>query len=188
MLPLALVADTAAAHPGGASGGLAHGLAHPIGGLDHLLAMLAVGAFAYALGGRARWLVPAAFVVMMAVGGALGMAALGLPLVEVGIALSLVALGGLVAMGQRLPLATAMALVGVFAVFHGQAHGTEMPADAAGLTYGLGFVAATSLLHAAGLGLAHALTWAPHATRLPLTRTAGGLVALAGVIALVPVA
>jgi urease accessory protein len=155
---LALLPTAALAHTGhAAAGGLAAGFLHPLGGLDHVLAMVAVGLLAWNLGGRALWLVPLAFVAAMAAAGAIGMAGTALPLVELGIGLSVVAIGGLVALGLRLPTALAMGIAAVFAIFHGHAHGTEMDPTASGLAYGAGFVAATVLLHAtgilAGLGL-----------------------------------
>ena len=129
------------------------GFAHPVSGLDHLLAMLAVGLWAAQLGARARWLVPAAFVGVMALGGALGGAGVTMPGLEQGIAASVLVIGLIIAASVRLPIVAGMALVGGFAVFHGVAHGAEMPAAADGLGYGAGFVAATALLHAAGVGL-----------------------------------
>jgi urease accessory protein len=180
-----LFAATAAfAHPGhgiaGASG-LAYGFLHPLGGLDHILAMVGVGLFASFLGGRALWLVPAAFVAMMAVGGVLGFAGLGIPFVEAGIALSIVVIGGALALGRSLPLAAAMALVGFFAVFHGFAHGAEMPATASGLAYGLGFLVATALLHGAGLALGFGLDRVARQASHRLARLGGGVVSLCGV-------
>jgi len=170
------------AHTGvGAVHGFDAGFAHPMGGLDHLLAMVTVGIFAYQLGGRAMWAVPATFVALMAVGGALGIGGIGLPFVEVAIGLSVVVLGLVVAFGVKAPLAAAMAVAGVFAVFHGHAHGTEMPLDASGLGYGLGFVSATALLHLAGLSLGMAVGrfGETHGTRY--VRGAGAAVALAGI-------
>jgi urease accessory protein len=156
------------------------GFAHPLSGLDHLLAMVAVGLWAAQLGGRARWLVPAAFVGVMALGGALGSTGLTVPGVEQGIAASVLVLGLLVAAAARPPVAAGMALAGGFAVFHGVAHGAEMPASAGGLGYGAGFVLATALLHAAGvnLGLLGGKI-SPRATRL-----AGWGVAAAGAVLL----
>jgi urease accessory protein len=116
-----------------------------------VLAMVAVGFLAYVLGGRALWLVPASFVAMMAVGGALGIAGVAVPLVEPGIGLSIIVIGMAAALGQKMPVASAMALVGAFAVFHGAAHGAEMPQDSSGLAYAAGFMAATTLLHFAGI-------------------------------------
>lgn len=143
------------AHPGlDHGGGFAHGLAHPVGGLDHVLAMIAVGVFAFVLGGRALWLVPLSFVGAMVAGFALGVGQIQLPFVELGIALSSVAIGGAAALGRPMPLVAAMSLVGIFAVFHGHAHGAEMGQSVGGLTYALGFVTATALLHLAGIAAA----------------------------------
>lgn len=149
---LALSPTIAFAHTGvGDTAGFFHGFEHPIGGIDHVLAMVAVGVFAFVLGGRALWLVPLSFVGMMVVGFALGIAQVEVPFVELGIALSSVVIGAAAALGRPMPVALAMGLVGVFAIFHGHAHGAEMPDTAGGLTYALGFVVATALLHAAGI-------------------------------------
>jgi len=149
-----LAATPAAAHVGaGGAHGFMHGLAHPMGGLDHVLAMVAVGIMAAGLGGRAIWMVPAAFLVMMAVGGLLGMAHVSLPYVELGIAASVVVLGLAVALRLPMPTTAAMALVGFFAIFHGFAHGAEMPADASVAGYAAGFILATASLHAIGIAL-----------------------------------
>jgi urease accessory protein len=151
---LVLVPAIASAHPGheGAPG-FVHGFLHPLGGLDHILAMVAVGLFAARLGGRALWLVPASFVVTMAAAGVAGMAGFALPYVEAGIALSILVLGAAIALETTMPVAAAMGLVALFAVFHGHAHGAEMPETMSGLAYGAGFVAATAALHALGIGL-----------------------------------
>ena len=144
----------ASAHPGHeGTPGFIHGFLHPLGGLDHILAMVAVGLFAARLGGRALWLVPASFVVTMAVAGVAGMAGFALPYVEAGIALSILVLGAAIALEMTMPVAAAMGLVAFFAVFHGHAHGAEMPETMSGLAYGAGFVAATAALHALGIGL-----------------------------------
>ena len=149
---LALSPTLAFAHTGiGHTAGLFHGFEHPIGGIDHVLAMVAVGVFAFVLGGRALWLVPLSFVGMMVAGFALGIAQVEVPFVELGIALSSVVIGAAAALGPPMPVALAMSLVGVFATFHGDAHGAELPDTAAGLTYAFGFIAATALLHAAGI-------------------------------------
>jgi urease accessory protein len=175
---LTLAAGPALAHTGvGPVSGMAAGFAHPIGGLDHVLAMVAVGILAAQQGGRALWLVPAAFGAMMMVGGALGVAGIALPYVELGIAGSVIVLGAVIAVGRRMPVALAMALAGAFAVFHGHAHGTEMPLNASGLAYGAGFVLATASLHVAGIGLG--LGAAKRARSLAL-RFGGGAIALAG--------
>ena len=114
---------------------------HPLGGLDHVLAMVAVGLYAALLGGRALWLVPGTFVAVMALGGALGMAGYALPYTEIGIALSVIVLGLAVALRISLPTLAAMALAGLFAIFHGHAHGAEMPQDLSGYEYAAGFLA-----------------------------------------------
>ena len=176
---LALAPAAAWAHTGvGGSAGFAHGFVHPIGGLDHVLAMVAVGLFAAHLGGRALWAVPATFVAAMALGGVLGVAGVALPLVEVGIALSVVTLGLAVVAGRAWPVGLAMALVGVFAILHGHAHGAEMPAVASGVAYGLGFVLATALLHATGIGMALSAPSCSPVSRL--TRAAGMAICVAG--------
>ncbi|GGE30270.1 urease accessory protein UreJ [Agaricicola taiwanensis] len=178
---LAITASPALAHTGvGGAHGFIHGFEHPIGGLDHILAMVTVGLLASMLGGRALWLVPLSFVGMMIVGGALGMAGVEVPFVELGIVGSVIVLGATVALGRPWPLALAMGLVGIFAIFHGHAHGVEMPLDAGALGYGLGFALATALLHAAGIGLGYFLGRTPVASRL-----AGSAVALAGVVLLI---
>lgn len=166
------------AHTGaGSTHGFVHGLEHPIFGLDHLLAMIAVGLWAAQTGGRALWAVPATFVGVMALGGALGMAGVAVPFIEPGILTSVLLLGLLIAFAVRLPLAASMALVAVFAVFHGTAHGAEMPTDASGLAYATGFLLATAALHAAGIALGFGIK---RATPAPLTRFAGAAIAVAG--------
>lgn len=188
-IALLMSAGAASAHTGvGATGGFAHGFLHPIGGLDHVLAMVTVGGFAALLGGRAIWLVPAAFVSMMIVGGIMGVSGVGLPFVEAAIALSIVVLGGALAFGRSIPVVLAMALAGLFAVFHGHAHGTEMPVAASGLVYGAGFVLATALLHAAGLGAGLAASRLGGETGARLTRITGAVVAVAGLSILTGIA
>ncbi len=178
----ALSPSLALAHTGvGATHGFAHGFTHPVTGLDHVLAMVTVGLFAWQLGGRAMWAVPAAFVAVMAVGGGLGVLGMDVPFVELGIAFSVVALGAMVALRLKAPLALAMGLVGFFALFHGYAHGAEMPEDAGGIAYGLGFVAGTALLHAAGLALGFMIGRAADAQGRDWTRAAGAAVCLVGV-------
>jgi urease accessory protein len=177
MLPTA-----ALAHSGhGDAGGFVDGFVHPVGGIDHVLAMVTVGLLAYQLGGRALWLVPATFVLVMALGGTLGIAGIPVPLVEIAIALSVVVLGAVVALNLRTPVALAMGIVGLFAIFHGYAHGAEMPADASGASYALGFMVATALLHAAGIGLGTGIGVITQAHGKAAFRIAGALVAVAGV-------
>jgi len=151
----AILLPTAAwAHPGhGEAAGFVQGFVHPVTGIDHVLAMIAVGLFAANLGGRALWAVPLSFVSVMALGGALGAAGIAVPFVEAGIAVSVIVLGLAVALRWQAPVTAAMGVVGLFAIFHGHAHGAEMPVDAAGLEYGLGFMLATAALHAVGIGL-----------------------------------
>jgi urease accessory protein len=153
---LAILAPTAAfAHPGhGPEIGAVAGFLHPMSGLDHILCMVAVGVFAFVLGGRALLLVPLSFVGMMAVGFLLGTSGINLPFVELGIALSSIVIGAVAASGRSVPVLGAMGLVGFFALFHGFAHGAEMPANAGGLEFAAGFMAATGLLHAAGIAAA----------------------------------
>ena len=151
---IAFAPALAQAHPGHGANSFASGFAHPAHGLDHILAMLAVGLWAVQLGGRAKWLVPAAFVSVMALGGALGMTGMAMPFAEQGIVASVLVLGVLIAAAVRLPMAASMAVVGIFALCHGYAHGVEMPVTAVGFSYGLGFAGATVLLHACGIGAA----------------------------------
>jgi urease accessory protein len=137
--------------------GFMAGFVHPLGGLDHILAMLAVGLWAGLVGGRAAWLLPAGFLGGMALGGTLGMAGIGLPMVEAGILASVIVLGALVAASARLSLLAAMPLVAVFGLLHGHAHGAELALGTAALGYAAGFLLATAALHAAGmLGAARA--------------------------------
>jgi urease accessory protein len=185
-LALCLAPTAALAHTGvGDTSGFAHGFMHPLGGLDHLLAMILVGLFAYGLGGRALWLVPLTFVGVMALGGFLGIAEIPVSFIEIGIALSVVVLGAVVAFGIKPPVAAAMAMVGLFAIFHGHAHGTEMPMDASGLTYGVGFMLATALLHAAGVGIGMLIGMTTRWLGDDVYRAAGGLASLAGIAILV---
>lgn len=182
LLPTAAFAHTGAGH----AVGFVQGFVHPVSGIDHVLAMVAVGIFAANLGGPARWAVPLTFVSVMALGGALGMAGIAVPFVEAGIAASVIVLGLAVALRWQWSTAGAMALAGVFAIFHGHAHGAEMPADASGFTYAAGFVIATALLHATGLGFGLGIArvaQAPHAIRFGgLAMAFAGLGLLTGVI------
>lgn len=180
-LALSLMAGPALAHTGqGDASGLVHGFLHPLTGLDHMLAMVAVGLVAAQVGGRAILLVPLSFIGMMVLGGALGAAGVALPHVETAIALSVAVLGAAVALRLTMPVAAAMALVGIFAVFHGHAHGSEMPEAASGLAYGAGFVAATALLHAAGLALGLGMGRLGEGNGRPALRVAGAAFTAAG--------
>ncbi len=175
-LALLLAPGLAFAHPGHESSGLLAGLAHPMLGLDHLLAMLAVGLWAAQQSGAARWALPGVFVVSMLLGGLLGFAGVQLPLLETGIAASVLAFGLLAAVAVRLPMALALSLTAAFAVSHGVAHGLELPTLASPWGYALGFVSATAALHTAGYALVRLL---PQAAA-PLIRLAGVATALTG--------
>ncbi|PKR48631.1 HupE/UreJ family protein [Thalassospira povalilytica] len=180
-----LAATPALAHTGaGTVSGFASGFGHPIGGLDHLLAMVAVGILASQQGGKSVWLLPLSFVGMMIVGGILGIANVALPFVELGIVGSVIVLGAVIALGKHLPTGAAMALVGLFAVFHGHAHGTEMPATASGIEYGIGFAVATAALHAIGLGLGMSVKKLAEKAAPVAVRAGGGAIAAAGVFLL----
>ncbi|WP_420103598.1 HupE/UreJ family protein [Bosea sp. (in: a-proteobacteria)] len=173
-----LSATSAFAHTGvGAVHGFTAGLSHPLFGLDHLTAMVAVGLWAGLAGGKARFAYPAAFVGTMVLAGLWGMSGYPLPGVEIGIGLSVVALGLAIAFNVALPLAAGTALCALFAIFHGYAHGAELPENAGALSYAAGFVLATAALHGVGLVLASLI--ASHAPRL--ARFAGAAMALAGV-------
>jgi len=175
-------AAPALAHTGaGARHDLTHGFLHPLGGLDHVLAMVAVGLYAAQLGGRALWLLPAAFVGTMIVGGLLGYAGVPVPMVEQGIGISVVAMGLAIAAGLQLPTLVATALVGLFALVHGHAHGAEGTGLTSFLSYAAGFVAATAILHAVGIGLGLALDRLGTLAATVLRRAAGVAGALAGI-------
>lgn len=139
----------------GAAGGLTSGLLHPVLGFDHLLAMVAVGLLSIQIGGRAVWTVPASFVAFLGAGGALGMAGVALPQVEGAIAFSVLALGLAVAAQTAFPIALAMAAVAFFAIFHGHAHGAEIPTLSEPAAYAAGFMLASAVLHLAGVGLGY---------------------------------
>lgn len=181
VLPLAAILAlpaVAQAHTGvGAPHGFASGFEHPLFGLDHLLAMLAVGLWAAQIGGRALWAVPLTFVSVMAVGGALGIAGVPVPGVEQGIATSVLLLGLFIALAVRMPLAFSVPIVGLFALCHGHAHGAEMPANASGVAYAVGFMLATAALHGVGIGLGIAIQ---RGTQAAVLRVAGAAIAVAG--------
>jgi len=158
------------------------GLLHPFTGLDHVLAMVAVGLWASQLGGRALWLLPLTFPAVMAIGAALGLSGVTLPWVEIGIAGSVMVLGAVVALALRPSLAISIPLIGAFALLHGYSHGIELPAGVPALTYGAGFIAATLVLHA--IGIATGLIAGRPPVRFA-ARTAGGAIAVLGVVLLV---
>ena len=154
------------------------GLKHPISGLDHVVAMIAVGLWGAQLGAPAIWLLPVAFPMVMALGGMLGLLGVPLPGMEIGIAASAIMLGAAVMTESRPPLAAAAVLVGFFAIFHGYAHGSELPAGESGLLYSIGFVMATGCLHGVGItiGIVHRWKWGQS-----VLRVAGAAIALAGI-------
>ncbi len=180
---LFLVPTLAHAHPlPGDPQGLHEGFIHPFTGLDHLLAMVAVGLWAAQQSNRARWLIPMSFVSVMALGGWLGMKGIAFSGVETGIALSLLVLGGFIAMKARFTTAGSIAVVGFFALFHGYAHGHEMPASVGAAAFSSGFIAATILLHLVGMALG---SWLQLNSRQPLLRLSGAVIALCSVFFLV---
>lgn len=179
-LSLAMFPASAVAHqPEGESGGFAAGLLHPVTGLDHILAMLAVGVWGAQLGAPAIWLLPVTFPLVMAFGGMLGLMGLRLPGIEAGIALSAVVLGFMVLREARPKPAVAAIIVGFFAIFHGFAHGSELPAGSSAILYSAGFVIATGCIHAIGISIGLVHRWP--AGRVGL-RVAGGAVSLAGAV------
>jgi urease accessory protein len=186
LLALCLLPTAAFAHPAiGSTSGFAPGFMHPLGGLDHQLAMILVGIFAYQLGGRALWLVPLTFIAVMALGGFLGVAGIPVPFVEIGIALSVSVLGAIVALGVKAPVAVAMGAVGLFAIFHGHAHGSEMPMNVGGAAYGAGFMLATALLHAVGIGIGFLVGSVGQTHGKIVYRLVGGVACIAGVALLI---
>jgi urease accessory protein len=154
------------------------GLAHPVLGVDHFLAMVSVGILSAQIGGRAIWTVPATFVTVMAVGGLLGWLKVGLTSIELGIAFSVLTLGIAIAADRKLPVLVAMGAVGIFAVFHGYAHGAEMPNVANPVRYALGFMTGTAILHIAGLLIGDISQH--YARGKLLLRVAGAAIASAG--------
>jgi urease accessory protein len=178
-LSLVIGAESAEAHTvAGDATGFFSGVLHPVSGLDHVLAMVSVGLWGAQLGEPAIWILPVTFPMMMAFGGLLGFLGVALPGTELGIALSMVVLGGAVTFEARPPLPVLMAIVALFAIFHGYAHGTELPRGESALLYSLGFVLATGFLHLVGIaiGVIHRWSWGERALRL-----AGSAVSLAGV-------
>ena len=170
---------TAFAHKrGGEAIGFVSGFEHPISGLDHILAMVAVGLWGAQLGAPAIWVLPVVFPMIMALGGMMGLMGIALPGIELCIALSAVALGFAVFREARPKLWIAAIIVGFFAIAHGHAHGTELPAGASGILYSIGFVIATGLLHATGIGIGLVHRWP--AGRVAL-RLSGAVVAMGGV-------
>jgi urease accessory protein len=178
---IALVAVSPAHGIGGVLGGVLDGFTHPFLGLDHVAAMVAVGLWGAFLGAPALWLLPIVFPLIMALGGALGILGVPLPATEIGIAASAIVLGLMVAVAARPALWIAALLVGAFAVFHGYAHGAELPAGADAAAYSAGFVTATGLLHLTGLLFGLTAYWPAGQVAV---RAAGIAIAAVGVLAL----
>ena len=180
ILIAALIAEVSLlAHTGaGNISGFASGFSHPIGGADHILAMFAVGLWAAQMGGRALWAVPLSFMGMMIVGAILGMEGVNVPFIENGILASVLVLGGMIGFGVKMPVVFSSAIVGLFAIFHGAAHGGEMPLNVGGVEYGAGFVLATAILHVAGMALGLIMH---KIAQSRISRIAGGSIAAAGV-------
>ena len=177
----AMVLLSAAAHAhegGGIAGGFVSGFVHPILGWDHVAAMVAVGLWGAFLGSPAIWVLPVVFPLVMAFGGALGVMGIPIPSIETGIAVSAIVLGAMVALAVRPPLWIAAVLVGVFAIFHGHAHGTELPGAANPLAYSAGFVISTGMLHLSGIAFGLLVRWP--VGRIAV-RTCGVIISLAGV-------
>ena len=174
---LLLPPELALAHEGEPSGGFVSGFTHPMFGLDHVLAMVAVGLWGSQLGPPAVWLLPVAFPLVMALGGFCGLIGLPIPAVEIGVAASAVVLGAMVFLQARPKLPVALFLVALFAIFHGYAHGTELPPGESGVLYSLGFVIGTGLMHGCGiaLGLIDRWNWGKR-----IVRAAGLLIAAGG--------
>ncbi len=173
-----MLATPALAHTGESAGGFLAGLSHPVFGPDHVVAMVAVGLWGAFLGRPAIWLLPIVFPLVMAFGGVLGIVGVPLPAVETGIASSAIVLGLMVALAARPPLWVAVVLVGAFAIFHGYAHGKELPDGANAVAFSAGFVIATGLLHLTGIAFGLLARWP--VGRLAV-RGAGGVIALVGV-------
>ena len=179
---ISIIPSTVYAHEGGnlPLGGFLSGLIHPVLGYDHLLAMLSVGILSAQIGGRAIWTVPATFVIVMGFGGVLGLVDIGITITELGIALSLVILGAVIASERRLPITLAMIGVGFFAIFHGYAHGTEMPQTAQPVAYAFGFLTGTALIHITGVligDISKRFQLGPQ-----VLRVGGGLISIVGLL------
>ncbi|QDG77699.1 HupE/UreJ family protein [Labrenzia sp. PHM005] len=179
VVAVAFVSSPALAHSsGGYGGGFISGFVHPILGWDHVAAMVAVGLWGAFLGAPSIWILPVVFPLVMALGCVMGILGIPVPAVETGIAMSAVVLGLLIAFAIKAPVWVSAVLVGAFAIFHGYAHGTELPASANAFAYAVGFVIATGLLHLVGIGFGHLIKWP--AGRVAV-RGAGGIISLAGV-------
>jgi len=177
---IAMSSGAATAHiEGGLVGGFGGGFAHPILGADHIAAMVAVGLWGAFLGAPAIWLLPIVFPLVMAFGGILGIIGVPLPSVEIGIAVSALVLGLMVALAVKPHLAVAAVMVGAFAIFHGYAHGAELPDGGNAVAYSAGFVIATGFLHLCGIAIGLLTRWPAGVTAVRLT---GSAIAIAGLI------
>jgi len=173
------LSTSAIAHTGeGVTGGLMSGFMHPVAGFDHVTAMVAVGILGAFLGRPAIWVLPVVFPLVMALGGVLGLIGVPIPFIETGIAASSIVLGLMILFAVKIPLWIAAIMVAAFAIFHGHAHGTELPNAANALAYSVGFVVSTGLLHLAGIGIGELTRWPVGQI---IARAIGGLIALAGV-------
>lgn len=173
------LAEPAFAHSsGGYGGGFMSGFTHPILGWDHVAAMVAVGLWGAFLGSPSIWILPVVFPLVMAIGAMLGILGIPIPAIETGIAMSAVVLGLMIALAVKAPIWVSAVLVGAFAIFHGYAHGTELPASANVFAYAVGFVLATGMLHLFGIAFGHLIKWP--AGRVAV-RGAGGVISLAGI-------
>lgn len=183
LLVLAAAPEIASAHiTQEGNGGFLHGFEHPLSGADHLLAMFCVGLWGAQMGGRSVWGLPIAFPLIMVVGGVMGIAGIPLPAIESGIALSIIVLGAAIALVWRPPEWLALAVIGLFAICHGYAHGAELPAAADPADFAIGFVIATGLIHLAGIGVGLGLN---RIREGQISRVIGGLIGLGGVYFLV---
>jgi urease accessory protein len=181
VVALVLASQPAFAHivDGSATGGFVGGFAHPLFGLDHVVAMVAVGLWGAFLGPPAIWLLPITFPMVMALGGAIAILGVPVPGVEIGISLSAIVLGGMIALAARPPLVIAALIVGAFAIFHGHAHGAELPPGTDAVAFSVGFVMATGLLHLAGIAFGLLTHWPPGRISV---RVAGVGIALVGAV------
>jgi len=179
VVALFAITQVASAHPGhvGPHGGFGAGAAHPISGLDHLLAMLAVGLCAAQIGGRAFWMLPVTFLASMLVGELVAVGGGGVPMVEQGIAASVLVMGLMLATGSRVSLPAVMALIGLFAIFHGYAHGAEMQPGTGYASYAMGFIGTTAMLHAIGIAMGQLFK---RTAGIALPRLAGASIAACG--------
>lgn len=178
LLGMLLAPEVMAHTAGGTIGGFSSGFMHPLGGLDHVAAMVAVGIIGAFMGRPAIWVLPVVFPLVMAFGGMLGILGVPVPAIEPGIALSSIVLGAMIIFAVKPPLPIAALIVAAFAIFHGYAHGTELPGAANPLAFSVGFVVSTGLLHLSGIAIGELIRWPVGKV---VARAAGGVIALIGV-------